>query len=171
MSQRTAARRGELHEVRQCHRFGDRWRLIGAGAGNSRRAAVRGVRRVAEPGHRSSGTQWRTLPAACRPRQGARSVVGARFPAAQPPCRGSGFSAECRRVLIFVVHRSNDRCLPGLVAQWESVRLTRGRSLVRYQPGPLIKRQFRGLISPSAGSARKSHPADIRPNDPGDPDE
>jgi hypothetical protein len=26
--------------------------------------------------------------------------------------------------------------VPGLVAQWESVRLTRGRSLVRNQPGP-----------------------------------
>jgi hypothetical protein len=32
------------------------------------------------------------------------------------------------------------RCTHGLVAQWESVRLTRGRSLVRYQPGPPDKR-------------------------------
>ena len=30
------------------------------------------------------------------------------------------------------------RCTHGLVAQWESVRLTRGRSLVRYQPGPPV---------------------------------
>ena len=36
------------------------------------------------------------------------------------------------------------RCTHGLVAQWESVRLTRGRSLVRYQPGPPVKPQFRG---------------------------
>ena len=36
------------------------------------------------------------------------------------------------------------RCAHGLVAQWESVRLTRGRSLVRYQPGPPVKPQFRG---------------------------
>src|SRR5437588_6244336 len=31
----------------------------------------------------------------------------------------------------------------GLVAQWKSARLTRGRSLVRTQPGPLIKELFR----------------------------
>lgn len=38
-------------------------------------------------------------------------------------------------VLVFDVVRPFGR-LSGLVAQWESVRLTRGRSLVRTQPGP-----------------------------------
>ena len=42
-------------------------------------------------------------------------------------------------VLIFDV-------VPGLVAQWESVRLTRGRSLVRNQPGPQAKRPVQGLF-------------------------
>jgi hypothetical protein len=41
-------------------------------------------------------------------------------------------------VLIFDVVRP-----PGLVAQWESVRLTRGRSLVRNQPGPPPKLQLK----------------------------
>ncbi len=36
-------------------------------------------------------------------------------------------------MLIFCLVRLEES---GLVAQWESVRLTRGRSLVRNQPGP-----------------------------------
>jgi hypothetical protein len=42
----------------------------------------------------------------------------------------SGFRPKNPIVLVFDL-------VPGLVAQWESVRLTRGRSLVRNQPGPL----------------------------------
>ena len=41
--------------------------------------------------------------------------------------------AEATCVLIFCLVRLEES---GLVAQWESVRLTRGRSLVRNQPGP-----------------------------------
>src|SRR5258707_10211086 len=40
---------------------------------------------------------------------------------------------------------------PGLVAQWESVRLTRGRSLVRNQPGPPQKAADKGPISRLGG--------------------
>lgn len=43
------------------------------------------------------------------------------------------------RVLIFDVVR---RLGAGPVAQWESVRFTRGRSLVRSQPGPLLLSQL-----------------------------
>ncbi len=42
--------------------------------------------------------------------------------------------------------------IPGLVAQWESVRLTRGRSLVRTQPGPPQK----ALAMPGASTAGMS---------------
>src|SRR5258708_14624501 len=50
------------------------------------------------------------------------------------------------RVLIFDFVRP-----PGLVAQWESVRLTRGRSLVRNQPGPPQKAADKGPISRPGG--------------------
>jgi hypothetical protein len=39
-----------------------------------------------------------------------------------------------QHVLIFSLVRLS---APGPVAQWKSVRFTRGRSLVRSQPGPL----------------------------------
>src|SRR5258705_9274518 len=52
------------------------------------------------------------------------------------------FGSTGPRVLIFDVVRP-----PGLVAQWESFRLTRGRSLVRNQPGPPHKAEYRGPIS------------------------
>jgi hypothetical protein len=52
------------------------------------------------------------------------------------------FGSTRLRVLIFDVVRP-----PGLVAQWESVRLTRGRSLVRNQPGPQHKVTARAPIS------------------------
>lgn len=51
-------------------------------------------------------------------------------------CRG-------RRVLVFDVVR---RLGAGPVAQWESVRFTRGRSLVRSQPGPPKYAQLRGYF-------------------------
>ncbi len=50
--------------------------------------------------------------------------------------------AEATRVLIFCLVRLEES---GLVAQWESVRLTRGRSLVRYQPGPLPNRRAKSI--------------------------
>ena len=47
-----------------------------------------------------------------------------------------GFGSKGPHVLVFDVVRPVRRA-PGLVAQRESVRLTRGRSLVRSQSGPL----------------------------------
>ncbi len=68
---------------------------------------------------------------------------------ANPPVRPrsttltSGFWYRHPTVLIFCLVRTLR--IDGLVAQWESVRLTRGRSLVRYQPGP----QHKTLEGPS----------------------
>src|SRR5258705_5022946 len=56
------------------------------------------------------------------------------------------FGSIRSRVLIFDVVRP-----PGLVAQWESVRLTGGRSLVRNQPGPPHKAADKGPISRPGG--------------------
>jgi hypothetical protein len=50
------------------------------------------------------------------------------------------------------------RCALGLVAQWESVRLTRGRSLVRYQPGPPRKNRqpVEAMAGPPGGTDRRA---------------
>ena len=55
-----------------------------------------------------------------------------------------GFQAEYRAVLVFDLGTMSCWRRRGPVAQWESVRFTRGRSLVRSQPGPppLIDRAF-----------------------------
>ena len=47
------------------------------------------------------------------------------------------WSAQMSSVLVFVLGVvARWCCHPGPVAQWKSVRFTRGRSLVRSQPGP-----------------------------------
>jgi hypothetical protein len=59
------------------------------------------------------------------------------------------------------------RSTPGLVAQWESVRLTRGRSLVRYQPGPPQKSQMRSGFFGTAtggGSPRSTRGRNVLPS-------
>lgn len=76
---------------------------------------------------------------------GKRSPPRGGLPAAvsgESAARGEGQSTCAdQRILVPADKRANllPRSNPsndGLVAQWESVRLTRGRSLVRYQPGP-----------------------------------
>ena len=59
--------------------------------------------------------------------------------AAQIPvssCRIYCIQRKCPSMLIFSLVRLS---APGPVAQWKSVRFTRGRSLVRSQPGPQAK--------------------------------
>jgi hypothetical protein len=73
----------------------------------------------------------------------ARSVVAVTIPSVEHDGPSFGFSAHRPSVLVSDVHRSLIDVSPGLVAQGESVRLTRGRSLVRSQPGPPPSSQVR----------------------------
>lgn len=95
------------------------------------------------------------------PQGGKRSPPRGGLPAAvsgESAARGEGQSTCAdQRILVPADKRANllPRSNPsndGLVAQWESVRLTRGRSLVRYQPGPpsvyASQRRFCRLASP-----------------------
>lgn len=59
------------------------------------------------------------------------------------------------RVLVFDVVRHLGA---GPVAQWESVRFTRGRSLVRSQPGPQLLLQFTASFSPGLGGRARYVP-------------
>jgi hypothetical protein len=51
----------------------------------------------------------------------------------------------------------------GPVAQWESVRFTRGRSLVRSQPGPLSKGKFKAYICDRRSIEARNFRASIGP--------
>jgi hypothetical protein len=60
-----------------------------------------------------------------------------------------------QHVLIFSLVRLS---APGPVAQWKSVRFTRGRSLVRSQPGPPTSAQVTGFSSIRLPIPRKQQP-------------
>lgn len=64
-------------------------------------------------------------------------------------------SAQTPSVLVFLLGVVARRCChPGPVAQWKSVRFTRGRSLVRSQPGPPSQGP-RGSSSATAAGRRQ----------------
>lgn len=88
--------------------------------------------------------------------------MAATIPSGPPGYRRLGFSTDRPVVLIFVVHRSLIDAPPGLVAQRESIRLTRGGSLVRSQPGPLevvAAHTFTVLRRPAVTESRSRHGA------------